>query len=379
MVETRIRQSKGKNGLTPPGIPFYAKASLLLLGTCAFVFILSIGQTIIVPLVFAILIAVMLDPVVRLMERRRVHKLVAIAVAVLLATLVIGALIYFISSQLSVFADAAPKFEEKFAGLRRQTIAWLSERVNIAPEKLTAWIGQAQSEAVKHGGSLMGQTMSALGGFVAAAVLLPVYVVMILYYQPLLREFIRRLFAGDNKDTANDVLGETETLIRSYFVGLLLEFAIVATLNSAGLLLLGIDYAILLGIICALLNVIPFIGGITTVALSMMVALVTKDSPSYALLVLVMFVLIQFFDNHYIIPKLVASKVKLNALISIIAVLAGGTLWGIPGMFLSIPILAFAKVICDRIKPLKPLGFLLGDIMPAKATAGSPRTTSPPR
>jgi len=80
---------------------------------------------------------------------------------------------------------------------------------------------------------------------------------MILWYQPLLREFFRRAFVRDNQGTVSEVLIEAETLIQSYFIGLLLEFAIIATLDSIGLLILGIDYAILLGIIGALLNVIP--------------------------------------------------------------------------------------------------------------------------
>jgi len=213
----------------------------------------------------------------------------------------------------------------------------------------------------------MGQALSTVGGFVYGVVLVPVYVIMILWYQPLFREFLRRVFVRDKHSAVTEVVAETESMIQSYFVGLLLEFAIVATLDAVGLLVLGIDYAILLGIIGALLNVIPLVGGIATVALSMMVALITKDSPTYALLVLVMFVVIQFVDNHFIIPKVVASNVRLNALVSIIVVLAGGMVWGIPGMFLSIPLLAIAKVICDRIEHLKPLGFLLGDIMPVSA------------
>jgi predicted PurR-regulated permease PerM len=131
--------------------------------------------------------------------------------------------------------------------------------------------------------------------------------------------------------------------------------------------LLGIDYAILLGIIGALLNVIPFIGGIISVALPMAVALLTKSSPSYMLLVMGSYMVIQFFDNHYITPKIVASKVKINALIAIAAVLFGNALWGIPGMFLSIPLTAIVKVIFEHIDPLKPWAFLLGDTMPASA------------
>jgi predicted PurR-regulated permease PerM len=130
----------------------------------------------------------------------------------------------------------------------------------------------------------------------------------------------------------------------------------VATLNSVALLLLGIEYAILLGIIGAFVNVIPYIGGIVGVALFGVVAIVTK-SPVYIIYIIIIYSVIQFIDNHYIVPKIVASKVKINALFAIVVVIAGNAIWGIPGMFLSIPLLAIVKLICDNIEPLKPWGF----------------------
>ena len=137
----------------------------------------------------------------------------------------------------------------------------------------------------------------------------------------------------------------------------------MAILNSAGLLLIGVNYAILLGIFGAFLNIIPYIGGIIGVALPMIVALLTQSTTG-VLLVFIVYAIIQFIDNHYIVPKLVASKVRINALVSIIVVLAGGALWGVPGMFLSIPLTAMLKVIFDHIDGLKPWGFLLGDTIP---------------
>jgi predicted PurR-regulated permease PerM len=100
------------------------------------------------------------------------------------------------------------------------------------------------------------------------------------------------------------------------------------------------------------------------VALPMLVAFATKSSPMYAIYVLVLYYFIQLIDNNFIVPKIVASKVKINALFSILVVIAGNALWGIPGMFVSIPLLAIVKLICDNIEPLKPLGFLFGDTMP---------------
>jgi predicted PurR-regulated permease PerM len=135
-------------------------------------------------------------------------------------------------------------------------------------------------------------------------------------------------------------------------------------MDTAALLILGIEYALLLGVLGALLNMIPYIGGLVAVAMPMIVAFVTKSSPIYVLYVMVLYYLIQLIDNNYIVPMIVASKVKINALFSIIVVIAGNALWGIPGMFLSIPLLAIIKLVCDHIEPLKPWGFLLGDTMP---------------
>ena len=101
------------------------------------------------------------------------------------------------------------------------------------------------------------------------------------------------------------------------------------------------------------------------VALPMMIAIATKSTAWYAVYVLIIYYFIQLVDNNYIVPKIVASKVKINALFSIIVVIAGNALWGIPGMFLSIPLLAIVKLIFDNIESLSPWGFLLGDTMPS--------------
>jgi predicted PurR-regulated permease PerM len=193
---------------------------------------------------------------------------------------------------------------------------------------------------------------------------IPVYVFLILFYKPLLLDFFHQLFGADHKTTVSEIINQTKTVIQKYLSGLIIEIIIIAVLNTAGLMILGIEYALLLGIIGALLNVIPYIGGIVAVALPMIIALITKDSPMYALYVLAIYYAIQLIDNNYIVPKIVASKVKVNALVSIVVIFAFGALWGIPGMFLSIPITAIFKVICDRIESLKPVGFLLGDTMP---------------
>jgi predicted PurR-regulated permease PerM len=157
-----------------------------------------------------------------------------------------------------------------------------------------------------------------------------------------------------------DVLLNTKKIIQSYVVGLFIEFIVIAILNSLGLLMIGIRYAFLLGIIGALLNFIPYLGALIAASIYMLIAFITMP-PIYVLYVLIMYGIIQVIDNNFLIPRIVASRVQINALASIVSVIIGGAIWGIPGMFLSIPLIAIVKVVCDHVDSLNAWGFLLGD------------------
>ncbi len=348
---------------TQAKIPFYAKVALLFVGLFALLYTLYIGQRIIIPILYALIIAILLNPVVNFLVSKRINKIIAIFIAVFLAIIVILCLFYIISSQLSMFSETYPQLKQKFNQTNNDLVRWTSEKFNIRQSNITIWETTNKVDAI---GSIdIREKLSQAGRMLIVGMLIPVYVFMILYYKTLLLEFIRKLFRKEDHVSVAEVLYSTKTIIQSYLVGLFFEMMIIAVLNSVGLLLLGIQYAIILGITGAILNIIPYIGGIIAIALPMIIAFVTKDSLTYPILVFVVYIIIQFIDNHYIIPAVVAKRVKINALISIIVVLVGGALWGIPGMFLSIPLTAIMKVIFDHIEPLKPWGFLLGNIVPS--------------
>lgn len=282
----------------------------------------------------------------------------------LLTLLIIAAFVRLLISQATLFSDSWPELVEKFTAMINQAITDAAGFLKMNPEKVNAWISKTQGELLNSSTAAIGQTLLIVGNGLVILFLLPVYVFLILYYHPLLIEFIFRFFGVENRSKVGEIVGKIKIVIQNYLYGLLIEAAIVAALDILALVLLGIDYAIILGLIGALLNVIPYIGGLVAVALPMMVAIVTKPSPWYSLYIMAAYYFIQLVDNNYLVPYIVASKVKLNALFSIIIILIGNAIWGIPGMFLSIPLLAIIKLICDNIESLKPWGFLLGDTIP---------------
>lgn len=346
-------------------LPLYAKASILFLGFIALITILYVARSIIVPIVFAVIIAILLHPLVKFFIRIKIKRVWAILITIFLTFLVIVAFGTLIISHVSRFSETMPVLVDKITGMLDQTIADASVYFDINPIKIHEWITKTKIDLISTSSAAIGQTLVILGNGLVILFLLPVYIFLILFYQPILIEFIHRAFSAGNQGQVREIVTQIKNVIQRYLIGLVIEAGIMATLNTTALLLLGIPYAILLGIISALVNVIPYIGGLIGVALPVIVALATKSSAWYAIYVLIIFYIIQIIDNNYIVPKVVASKVKINALFSIIVVFVGNALWGVPGMFLSIPLLAIVKLIFDHIEPLKPWGFLLGDTMPS--------------
>jgi predicted PurR-regulated permease PerM len=348
---------------TTSKIPAYIKLSQITVGILAFFYIVYIGQDILIPLVFSLIVSILLNPVVNYFSAKGMNRIFAIFLSVILMLLFIGGVLYFIGSQLTLFSDALPQLKAKFNSLTSDSISWVSESLNVSKWKVTAWMASKKVETMSKAGSMIGGALSTISSFFILVFLIPIYIFMFLFYKPLLLDFVSQVFTKDKHHTVADVLVNTKSLIQSYLVGLLIEMVIVATLNSTALLIIGVDYAILLGAIGAILNLIPYIGGIIAISLPMLMALITQ-TPMTALFVLLGYVIVQLIDNNFLVPKIVASKVKVNALISIVVVLIGGALWGVAGMFLSIPVTAIFKVIFDKTKPLQPLGFLIGDTMP---------------
>ncbi|GGE54175.1 putative PurR-regulated permease PerM [Pedobacter psychrotolerans] len=341
--------------------PFYIKAPVIMLGLVIAVFILSVLRDILVPLAFATLIAILLNPLSVRLERK-LPKILSIMISMIIALLVVVGIAYFLSSQIAHFFDNVDAMKQKFTELLYNTQAWLEKTFGIGSKKQVQMI----KEAANNSKAVIGQTLSGALGILSVVFLIPVYTFLIMLYKTLILNFFYEVFSTENQQKVGEILAETKAAIQSYIVGLLIETGIVAVMNSCALLILGVPNAILIGVIGAILNLLPYIGGIIAIALPVLMATISFDGYTTQLLIIAAYALIQFIDNNLLVPKIVSSKVQINALVSIVIVLMGAAVWGVPGMFLSIPFIAVLKIIFDRIDELKPWGKLLGDNIPTE-------------
>lgn len=342
--------------------PFYFKSTIILFGISLVCYALFVLSDILAPIAFSLVIAILLNPMVTKLQKRGVNKIVAISLAIGLAFLIVAGIIYFITNQIVNFGDNLPQLKLKFNENLANVQQWLNTHLNITIAKQQ----KLANEALNSSQALLGRTVGGALGILSLIFLIPIYVFLLLYYKTLIINFFHEVFAEENSAKVSEVLGETKAAIQSYMVGLLLEALVVAVLNSVALMIIGLDYAILIGVIGALLNMLPYIGGIIAIALPVILASVTKDGYSTQLAVVISYIVIQFVDNNFLVPFLVSSRVKINAFFSVLVVLLGGALWGISGMFLSIPFVAILKIIFDRLPEMKPWGKLLGDEVPTR-------------
>lgn len=342
-------------------LPYSAKLAFNLLTVCLIALIIFLGQDIIMPLCFAIVLAFILLPINKWLVKMGLPQVLAMLTSILIAVALIATIVYFLSTQIAHFTDDLPKIRKNLDRHISTVQQYIRTNFNISRKEQQEAIESASSDMKTSGPGMLGTTVLTAASVLILAVLLPIYTFLILYYRDLIRHFFVSVFAEKHKPVVEEVMFESRVIVQSYMVGLLIEMAIVAGLNAAGFFIIGIDYAIFLAVLAAILNLIPYVGMLVATLICMLITLANSNNIQDILWVAVVLTIVQFIDNNIIMPYVVSSKVKINALVSIVGVLIGGALAGVPGMFLSIPGIAIMKAVFDRVDGLKPWGMLLGD------------------
>src|SRR5688572_2814227 len=341
--------------------PFYQKLSFNLISLALICVALIYGSDIILPILFAILLANLLLPIVSFLDKRKFNRPLSIVLPLFLSIVVMASIVYFLSSQIIHFMDDVPALRERLDEVTDSFQVWFRENTNITIRKQNQYIKDTVTDLKENAPGLVSQTFASLTGILIYVVLLPLYTFLILFYRSNIKSFLISVFKNGSEQKVTEVLMESTTIAQKYITGLLIETTLVFTLNTIGFLILGIKYAVFLALLAALLNLIPYVGMLVANVICMMVTLVSSDSASNVVWVGIILLVVQILDNNFGMPLIVGNNVRINALVTIIGVFVGGALCGVPGMFLAIPALAFLKVIFAKVPGLNPWGMILGD------------------
>jgi predicted PurR-regulated permease PerM len=346
-----------KNGV----LSAYLKLASIIIILIGGGYLVILGKEILMPLSFAFLLALLLLPFSNFMENKlRFSRLLAAVISVLLLLLSVSLIFYALGSQIANLGNEWPLLKMQLTGLFNDMQHWLSNTFHLNLQKQTEYLNKSTQSVISSGGSIIEKTVLSISSIVLILVFIIIYTLFILIYRRHWMRFVVAAFTEKNKEVIYDISEHIKNIIRKYITGLFFEMVILIGVSCLVFWILGIKYVFLLGLIVGVFNLIPYVGIFTALAISTSITFATVDA-SHALYVAITIVSIHLVDSNFLMPKIVGSQVKINPLMVILGVVAGELLWGIPGMFLSIPYLSISKVIFDRVNTLQSLGTLLGD------------------
>lgn len=345
---------------TPVKFALYVRVALMLHAFVLVLLLLHLSKTISIPLFFAFLIAILLYPVANWLECHRLGRGFSSAITVLLFTLLVGAFVYFFSWQLVSFTKNLPNLQTKFDQLLNNLHNWVYHKYHINQADQTNYITKSVNSMVNTVVSSAGDTFIGLGELVLLVVFFFFFTFFILYHRRLLLRFLLSFFNETNRKHVNEVVIVVRRVMNSYVLGLLTEMSILIALILTALLLLGIKYALLIAAVAGVLNLIPYVGIYTALALGMLITL-ANGTGAQALQLAAVFIAAHTLDANILLPRIVGARVKMNAFVTLLAMLLGKLVWGIPGMFLFIPLAAIVRIISEHVHGWQPWAILMGE------------------
>jgi predicted PurR-regulated permease PerM len=312
-----------------------------------------------VPLCFGGLLSMLFLPVSRWLQRRGLVKGLAILTCVIVFVAIIVGIVWLITWQVTDLTSDLGSIEQKLNKMIDELKQFINKNFGISPKQ--------QDELLKNNKSTSGgmpSYVSSIGSgmmsFVVDFILVLVYIFLFMYYRGHIKKFILQLVPEREKTNAEEIISGIQKVSQQYLTGLGLMIVGLWIMYSIGFSIVGVKFPVFFAIVCGLLEIVPFVGNLTGNLLAVLMVVVQGGGAGMIFGVLITYATVQFFQTYILEPLVVGAEVNINPLFTIIVLVAGELVWGIPGMVLAIPLLGIVKIICDHIEPLKPYGFLIG-------------------
>ncbi len=332
-----------------------------------FFYIIIVAKQVLIPISLGFLFATLIYPLSRFFEfRLKIPKTLAILLSVLTFVAVFVLFANLLIRQVHSLAQDFPALKLKANANLEYLRLFIQENFGIDAQDQHIWMKERISGMFDSSSDLMKNIFNATSGTLFKLFLIPVFMFYMLNFREQFQKFIIKASPDSKRTRTNRIMRQISKIIQKYISGVFTVIGILCVLNSVGLYIVGLKYAIVFGIISALFNLIPYFGTWIGAVFPITFALLTGDTPSLAVSVFLMYVVVQFTENNILTPNITGSYVRINPLITILSIIVGGIVWGVAGMLIVIPFMGTIKILFENIEPLKPYALLLGYERPVR-------------
>lgn len=317
--------------------------------------LLYFGRTLFIPVFFGLLIAIVMYPISKWLEIRGLSKSIAITVCLLIITILFAALLGLLVWQVNVFKEDAPGILLKLEDVLQRFQRWMIDTMGITSDIQNNWFDKF-TESI---GSIVTTTLQTTANTLFILFLTPVYTALFMYHRKIFVQYLKLITPEKYQHEMDLIVKQTIDTYFNYIKGMILVYIIVGILNTIGLLALGVEHALLFGMLCAIMTIVPYIGIFISASLPVSLIWLQTGNIWYPLGVIAVFSFVQYLEANVIFPKVVGKQLHVSTMAMLMAIIAGGIIWGVAGMVLFIPFVAILKIVTDNIEDWKPLNLLL--------------------
>jgi predicted PurR-regulated permease PerM len=324
---------------------------------------LYVTAEIVVPLVFAILLKLLLQPGVRLLDGLRIPQTLAALMMIVLLFGSVGTAGYLLAGPATAWIERAPqslpRIEQQLRMFRRPIQQF--QQATRQVEKMAETPGEPAKAVAVQGPSLAAYLFSGTRSLLAGMGITVLMLFFLLAFGDLfMRRLVEILPSFRDKKQAVELSREIETNISAYLVTVSVMNTLVGVATGLAMWAIGLPDPVLWGALAFVLNYVLILGPLAGVCLFFVVGLLTFDTLWQALLPPAAYLLIHMVEGGGVTPMLLAKRFTLNPVLVIGSLIFWDWMWGIPGALLAVPMLAVFKILCDRVRPLAAIGHFIG-------------------
>lgn len=323
--------------------------------------VLVYGAPVLVPLFFAIMLAMLMAPVCRWLDRKGFHRILSSLICVFFLLLVFLAMLGIIVGQVSSFVSNLSQLEHRADELLFSVQTFIERNFNISMAEQTTFMKEETRNIGEWVRSYFTSVLKSTMRLVVGLIFTIVLTFLFLLHKEKYNSFFLKFTIGETPLHRERLLATIGDVAQNYLVGRAISIFVLLVLYAVALLIIGIENALLLAAVAALFNIIPYLGPVLAAVVPVGIALVTEPTVQPAIWVFISFALFQALDNYYVTPYFLGGETELSALSTIVGMILGGLVWGVAGMILFIPMLSIAKIIFDHVPGLEHYGYLIGD------------------
>ncbi|MDX1314580.1 MAG: AI-2E family transporter [Eudoraea sp.] len=331
------------------------------------VWIIIAAKVVLIPLVFSVLLALFLNPIVNFFERYIRNNILAILVSYITAVIPFLLIIGFFFNQSRILFGSLPSSRDKMQEKVTLLMDWVDQKFKLDEATTANWVEENIKPLVDVPVDSLGESLASTTTVMAHVVLIVVLTYFMLLYRISFKNFFLAQVGADQRKQLEALFVKIQFLTKRYLLGQGIVILILGILIGTGLWAIGVPYPYFWGFLAGFLEIIPYVGTTIGVVLPFSYMLIVSDTLWQPFAVVALYILIQQIEGNLISPNIMGPSIKINPLFIILGLFVGAIVWGIPGMILALPIMAITKEILRGFDRTAPLSYLMEDGLSRKS------------